>query len=581
MRWKVKEVPPLDQIEAFSLLLGKKYKFPMTLASILIQRGIYTEEMAAGFFRPDREGLHDPLLMKGMGKAVDRLLQAYKKREHILLIGDYDVDGTTAVTLLTLFLDQWGFKIDYYIPDRYKEGYGISAAAIDYAKQKEASLIISLDCGIKSVDHLSSANALGIDSIICDHHTPGDKLPPALAILNPKQADCTYPYKELTGCGVGLKLIQALYHRLCNLPETEAPKSDNPIEAYCDLVALSIASDIVPITGENRVLAFLGLKKLQENPLPGIKAIMDLTSGKKEWEISDLVFFIGPRINAAGRLGDAKDAVRVLLGISDKLAILAESLQEVNNARKDIDKEMTQEALLMIENDPAFQEKHTTVLFREGWHKGVVGIVASRLIESHYRPTIMLTHTDGKLVGSARSVIDFDLYEALDACSEHLIQFGGHKYAAGLSLLPEKFEAFCTQFDRIASMRLSEDQKEPVLDIDAELHSLDNLDERFIKLLEKMAPFGPGNMSPNFLTRRAKVLHADILKEEHIKLVLSKGNQMVEAIGFGLRPSWQSISGTLIEEKKEIDIVYTPIFNDWNGKRKINLRLKDIRAAAS
>lgn len=572
MQWKLR--PKASEYTATQLAqqLSHKETFPPALANILLQRKIDTYEAARAFFVPDVANLHAPLLMRDMDKAVARLLRARSQNEMILLLGDYDVDGTSSVTLLALFLEAWGFRFDYYIPDRYKEGYGVSYQGIDYAAEIGATLIISLDCGIKAVEKVRYAAAKEIDFIICDHHKPGTSLPEAVAVLDPKRADCTYPFKELSGCGVGFKLVQALHDALCEQGLGPARADLDPLKEYADLLALSIACDIVPMIGENRILAYYGLKKIQEAPLPGLKALMDQALEQRNWDISDLVFFLGPRVNSAGRLGHARDAVEVLLGKTASLAEQAEALQESNDARKDLDRSITQEALHLIASDPAYGQKSTTVLCRPEWHKGVIGIVASRLVEHHYRPTILLTQSDSKLVGSARSVPGFDLYEALSACTDHLLQFGGHKYAAGLSLKPEAFPDFCKKFDEVVAKSIRQEQKIPNLYID-QLLAFSQIDARFIRLLNRLAPFGPENRKPIFVSESVWVRHVRLLKEQHVKMVLEQEGRMFEAIGFNLAEKWAQIKTDCIH------VAFQPIFNQWKQQIKINLRIKDVKPA--
>ncbi|MEM7660500.1 MAG: single-stranded-DNA-specific exonuclease RecJ, partial [Bacteroidota bacterium] len=450
--WIQRNAASPEIVGQLSEQLRNKEAFPPVLAAILLQRGITTYDQAKTFFRPDVSELHDPFLMKDMDLAVDRVLAARQKQEKILLFGDYDVDGTSSVALMLLALRELGWMVEYYIPDRYREGYGLSYQGIEAAEQAGVSLIISLDCGIKAIEKARFAQQKGIDLIICDHHTPGNLLPDAVAVLDPKRKDCPYPFKELTGCGVGMKLLQALTQRLT---ETEGLTFD-PVQAYGDLLVLSIACDIVPIIGENRVLAAMGLEKLRTQPLPGIRALMDQAKDGRSWDISDLVFFLGPRINAAGRLEHASQAVEVLVGEGPQVAELAGALHQSNEARKELDHSMTESALAKIAAEPKGMEKSSTVLYDTEWHKGIIGIVASRVIETHFRPTVLLTQSEEKLVGSARSVPGFDLYQALDACSEHLLQWGGHKYAAGLSLNEADFPAFRDQFEEVASCRRPE-----------------------------------------------------------------------------------------------------------------------------
>jgi single-stranded-DNA-specific exonuclease len=570
--WHVKPAPDPAVVAHLSQALATQKPFPEALASILAQREIDTYEAARAFFQPQISDLHAPRQMKDMDKAVARLIAAHEGREPILLFGDYDVDGTTSVALLTLALRDLGFEVVYYVPDRYQEGYGLSYQGIDYGVEAEAKLMITLDCGIKGHDKVRYANLKDLDVIICDHHTPGDTLPEALAVLDPKRSDCPYPYQELTGCGVGMKLLMALTEamRLQGMPLPE--EEYDPFVKYCDLLTLSIACDIVPITGENRLMAYHGLHKLRENPLPGIAVIQAQAKEERAWNISDLVFFIGPRINAAGRLEHALGAVEVLLGQQKDLITLAEALQTSNDERKHLDRATTEEALQIIAADPTYTQAATTVLCRPSWHKGIIGIVASRLVEHHHRPTVLLTESEGKLVGSARSVPGFDLYQALAACDDHLLQWGGHKYAAGLSLEPERFEAFQQAFDQAVADTITPEQKVPLLVIDAEL-PLDQVDERLIRLINRMEPFGPSNRRPTFMARGVQVLHETVLKDVHIKLVLQQESQMVEAIGFHLAERFATCQGPCV------DVAFQPIFNTWNGKTRINLRLKDVRPA--
>lgn len=571
MRWLFRPQAPLDAAKALAESLKTSQAFPLSIAQILLNRNIDSFEEAKSYFKPDFREIHDPYLMCDMDVAVERILKAHSNNEKILLFGDYDVDGTTAVTLLSLFFDNWQIDFDYYIPDRYAEGYGVSYQGIDYAKEIGAGLIISLDCGIKALEQVKYAQLKEIDFIICDHHTPGDTLPAAHAILDPMRKDCNYPYKYLSGCGVGFKLIQALQPRFEAAGLSSIKENSPPLEAYSDLVTLSIACDIVPITGENRTIAYHGLHKLRKNPLKGISAIMAQANAKRTWDISDLVFFIGPRVNAAGRLSHAKEAVEVLLGKNEALKALAEQLQQSNEARKSLDKEITTEALSMISADEQFPSKSSTVLYHPKWHKGIIGIVASRIIEHHYRPTVILTKSeDGSLVGSARSVSGFDLYQALNACTEHIQQFGGHAYAAGMSIREEDFDKFRQKFEEEVAKTLTPEQKSPVLYIDHVLE-FPEITDRFIRLIERMAPFGPKNNKPVFVTRNVEVKHVRILKEEHVKFVLEKDNCRIEAIGFNLANKWNSMGTGFLH------IAYQPIFNTWNNKTRINLRLKDIK----
>ena len=569
MRWQIKQIPEKEHTKQLADDLKTATPAPPALVNILYQRGITCLAEAMQFFSPNPDHLHDPFLMRGMDQAVARLVSAYLGKEKVLLLGDYDVDGTTAVALSVLCLRSYGFDVDYYIPDRYKEGYGISRQGIDYACQIGAKLMVSMDCGIKAHEQIAYANKEGIEVIVCDHHRPGHQLPPALAILDPKQALCTYPFTELTGCGLTLKLMQGLHQELFPRIGKVAPAS--PLELYVDLVAMSIASDIVPIIGENRILADMGLKKLREKPLPGIQALMAQDTHGRSWNISDLVFFLGPRINAAGRLNHARQAVEVLLGDSESLDELAQELQKANTQRQAIDQQITDEALAMIQSDPASPNRSTTVLHHPSWHKGVVGIVASRLIEHHYRPTILLAHSQDKWVGSARSVKGFDLYQSLEACRDHLEQFGGHKYAAGLTLTEEQLLPFKVKFEEVVAESISEEQKVPVLHIDYEL-PFSEISEKLIRLINRMAPFGPGNPTPIFVAKGVRVRHERLLKDLHLKLVLDQGGILFEAIGFNM------VQKRHLLRSDSIDIAFQPYFNEWNGRKKVNLRLKDFKS---
>ena len=535
------------------------------VAELLVQRGITTFETAKTFFRPDLSHLYDPFLMKDMDFAVTRLSTAIQQDENILVYGDYDVDGTTAVSLMYSFIKSIHEKVEYYIPDRYNEGYGVSFQGVDYAANNQFSLIIALDCGIKAVDKVDYASEKGIDFIICDHHRPGDSVPKAIAVLDPKQSDCLYPYKELSGCGVGFKLIQAY-----------CQKSKIPFEKvipYLDLLVVSIAADIVPITGENRVLAHYGLQQLNTNPRIGLKALMEVSDRDKSFTISDVIFGLAPRINAAGRIEHAETAIELLVQEDIELArAKAQALNQHNLKRRELDQIITEEALKMIVADAK-----STVVFHPDWHKGVVGIVASRLIESHYRPTIVLTENNGKLAGSARSVKGFDVYDAIDACSEYVEQFGGHKYAAGLTLKKEKLEAFTAKFESVVSDTIQEDMLIPQVSIDAAL-SLADIDHKLYRILRQMAPFGPGNMSPIFMSKQVvdTGYGRKIGQEQtHLKLSVTDANrsQFLDCIGFGMADEFE-----LIKDGQQFDIAYALEENEWNGNVNLQLRLKDIRS---
>lgn len=570
IRWELRPQPPLEKVEQLSKSLRTDRDFPLPLSSILVQRGIETYEQARAFFVPTLTDLHDPFLMKDMDKAVDKLLHAYKSQSKVLLFGDYDVDGTSAVSLLTLALEELGLQVSYYIPDRYQEGYGLSYQGIDHATREDISLMVCLDCGIKAIEKVRYAKTKGIDVIICDHHTPGSDIPDAHAVLDPKRLDCDYPFKELTGAGVGFKLLIALVERMKeeNIP---LPSSEyDPLSRYADLLTLSIACDIVPIVGENRAIAHFGLKKLRTKPLTGIRSLLNQAKTERSWNISDLVFFVGPRINSAGRLNHASGAVEVLLGKHEALIEMADKLHQSNEDRKNLDRTITQSALSKIAADPNFSKRYSTVLYDPTWHKGVIGIVASRVIETHFRPTILLTQSGDTLVGSARSVPGFDLYQALEACSSYLLQWGGHKYAAGLSMKQDQFEAFQAAFDAVVASHITEEQQTPLLSIDQAI-PLNQIDQRFVNTLNRMEPFGPGNRKPVFMTKGVHVNDHKILKEDHVKLWVSHEGQQMECIGFNLAKKWKSLSDG------PYDIAYQPIFNTWNNQTRINLRLKDIR----
>lgn len=561
-RWKIIEV---DKNKVSALKASLSIGTP--LCNILVQRGIDSFEKAKDYFRPQLSHLHNPFLMKDMHKAVNRILIAIENNQKILVFGDYDVDGTTSVALMYRFLKKIYAeeRIDFYIPHRYKEGYGISKQGIDYAKENKFDLIISLDCGIKSVDLIAYAFTLGVDFIVCDHHLPDEILPPAVAILNPKQKDCHYPYKELCGCGVAFKLIMALSQRL-GINEKE-------YLCYLDLVVSAIAADIVPITGENRVLAFYGLQNLNTNPLPGIKALIELSKLEKKFTISNVVFIIAPRVNAAGRMDDAAKAVRMFIEDNfSKAKEYAEMLHSDNTDRKDADATITEEALSIIENDPEMISRKTTVLFRSHWHKGVVGIVASRLIERYFRPTVVLTLGENIVGGSARSVPGFNLYEAIHACGEHLIGYGGHFAAAGLSMLPEKVEAFSKKFEEVVSIRIDPLLLIPELIIDTEI-SFKDVNKKFFKIVEQMEPYGPENLRPVFITRKVmSTVWSKVVKGNHIRFVVKNENTTLTGIGFNLAEKFN-----LLQLNQPIDLVYTIDENEWNGETSLQLKVIDFR----
>lgn len=531
---------------------------------MLAQRGVTNFEEAKRFFRPQLSDLHDPFLMRDMDNAVLRIERAIKSNERILIYGDYDVDGTTSVATVALFFLQFYPNIELYIPNRYREGYGISSQGIDFAEANNCALIIALDCGIKAIDKVEYATAKNIDFIICDHHLPGTEIPKAAAVLDPKRVDCNYPYKELSGCGVGFKLLQALTSHF-SLPE----------EWYLnlmDLVCVSIASDIVPITGENRVLAYFGLKKLNTDPTHGLGHLIKLLNLNRALDISDIVFYIGPRINAAGRMDDAIHAVKLLIGdATEESAQQAFGLQTLNKDRQEADKEITAQALEMLKNTPGNDDLKSTVVFNAGWHKGVIGIVASRLTEHFYRPTIVLTEHEGKVTGSARSVKGFDLYEAMYACKEYLVQFGGHKFAAGLTMFPEQVEGFKLAFEREISATILPEQLIPEIEIDSEINFSD-ITDKFYNLINEFAPFGPENMKPVFVTRGVKETGwSRVLKDMHIKFNVKQNGVNMNGIGFGLAHKMDVL------KEEAFDIVYQIDVNEWNGNRSLQLTVKDVR----
>jgi len=562
MRWNLKPQPNPVNVNHLATSLG----VDAAVASLLAQRGVHTYEEARKFFRPSLDDLHNPYLMKDMDKAVERIETAIENGENILVFGDYDVDGTTAVSLMSSYLKSFYPNVDTYIPDRYKEGYGVSDAGIDYADDNGCTLIIALDCGIKSIDKVAYANSKGIDFIICDHHRPGDTLPDAVAILDPKRDDCNYPYDELCGCGVGFKLVQALAINKGQTIEDLIP--------YLDLVATAIAADIVPITGENRVLAKFGLEVINSSPRPGIKALIQNIK-KQVLTISDVVFVIAPRINAAGRIKHGNYAVQLLTEFNLAEAEgFAAQIEGLNADRKDLDKQITAEALMQIEQNQD-HDKKTTVVFQEDWHKGVIGIVASRLIETYYRPTLVFTRSGDKLAASARSVKDFDVYNALEACAEHLEQFGGHMYAAGLTLKEEQYPHFRQKFEAVVADTIHPDLLIPEISIDAEI-SLEDITPKFFRILKQFEPFGPGNMTPVFLTRNlmdsgfGKSIGSD---DTHLKLfVKQEGTEGYGAIGFGL-----AAKKDLACNGESFDAVYSIDENVWNGQTNLQLRLRDIR----
>ena len=562
MRWNPKSKPNPEKVQAIQQAL----QVDEIIAKLLVQRGIETFEQAKTFFRPTLADLHNPYLMKDMDKAVARIEKAIANNENILIFGDYDVDGTTAVSLVSSYLRSFYPNVATYIPDRYAEGYGISYMGIDYAEDNAISLIIALDCGIKSIDHVNYAKAKNIDFIICDHHRPGAILPDAVAVLDPKRDDCSYPYDELCGCGVGFKLIQAL-------AENRNQTIDDLV-LYLDLVATAIAADIVPITGENRVLAKFGLEVINSNPRPGIKALIQNVK-KKVLTITDVVFIVAPRINAAGRIKHGNEAVALLTEYDlDQAEQFASEIEQHNSDRKELDKQITKEALLQIEVNNE-QNRFSTVVYQENWHKGVIGIVASRLVENYYRPTIVFTKSGEKLAASARSVKDFDVYNALEACAEHLEQFGGHMYAAGMTLLEENYENFKNAFEKVVQETIHPDLLTPEISYDAEIE-LTEINPKLIRLLKQFEPFGPENMTPVFYSKNLKdfgYAKAIGTEEEHLKAFIKQENsESFGAIGFGLGNKLD-----LVAHQKSFEAVYCLDENEFNGTVSLQLRLKDIR----
>lgn len=561
-RWKIIQADP-EKTKALYASLS----INMALCQILVQRGIDTFEKAKNYFRPQISQLYDPFLMKDMDKAVERILSAFKKNEKILVFGDYDVDGTTSVAIVYRFLRKHYREenIEFYVPHRYREGYGVSKAGIDFAKKNNFHLIISLDCGTKAVSLITYARTLDLDFIVCDHHLPDEELPPALAILNPKQKDCNYPFKELCGCGVGFKLIMALAQRL--------GLDENEYLCYLDLVVTAIGADIVSMSDENRILAYYGLQKLNSSPCAGIKALIELSKIEKSFSINNVVFIIAPRVNAAGRMDDASKAVRMFIEDDcEKAKQFAEMLHSDNTDRKDADLSITEEALAMIANDPAMLPRKTTVLFQSHWHKGVVGIVASRLIERYYRPTVVLTQTDQIVGGSARSIPGFNLYEAIHACREHLIGYGGHFAAAGMSMLPENVEAFSKKFEQVVSSTINPHFLIPELIINAEI-GFKSINKIFYKIVLQMEPYGPDNLRPVFMTRNVvNTQWSRIVKEDHIRFVVKNDGITLTGIGFNLAEKFP-----LLQKNQPIDMVYTIDENEWNGGTNLQLKVIDIR----
>ena len=562
MRWTIKPKPDPSKVAR----LSKELAVDSTTSFLLAQRGIETFEEAKNFFRPDLSDLHDPFLMKDMEKAVSRIEEAVENQENILVYGDYDVDGTTSVALMSSYLLSFYPNVATYIPDRYEEGYGISYKGIDFAEDNNFSLIIALDCGIKAIDKVAYAFKKEVDFIICDHHRPGAEIPKAKAVLDPKQEDCDYPFKELCGCGVGFKLIQAL--------ASKKGATIDDLVLYLDLVATAIGADIVPIVGENRILAYHGLKVINENPRPGFEAILKQVK-KEKLTITDVVFIIAPRINAAGRMKHGNHAVTLLCETDNNLAAeYAIDIDTYNTDRRDADKRITIEALVQIEENKE-QDRFTSVVFDENWHKGVIGIVASRLTETYYRPTLVFTKSGEMLAASARSVKGFDVYNALENCSEYREQFGGHKYAAGLTLKPENYKSFKAQFEKVVEETIDPKMLIPEISIDSQI-SLSDITPKFYRILSQFAPFGPGNMTPVFMsediqdTGYGKQVGED---KTHLRFTATQhGSGKIVGIGFGLGEHIE-----LIKNKKPFKAAYTIDENEWNGNVSLQLKLKDIK----
>ena len=564
--WRIKKPADINDLKHLSAALN----VDMSIANLLVQRGVKTFSEARSFFRPKLSDLHNPFLMKDMDKAVGRIKDAIERNERVMIYGDYDVDGTTSVALMYSFLRSRLTSLDYYIPDRYMEGYGISRLSIDYAAQNQITLVIVLDCGIKAADKIAYAKELGIDFIICDHHNPDEKIPDAFAVLDPKQLDCKYPYKELSGCGVGFKLIQAFCINQ-GIPEEVAFE-------LLDLVVVSIASDIVPLTGENRVLAYFGLQKLNSNPSTGLKTIIKYSGLVGEIKINDIVFKIGPRLNASGRIEHGKKSVAILLAEDAKeLDDLGLEINSYNEIRKTLDRDITQEALEIIEKSEFYGGRVSTVIYNRDWHKGVVGIVASRLTEYYYRPTVVLTESNGLATGSARSVGEFDLYEAISACADLLESYGGHMYAAGLSMKLENVSEFSRRFEQVVRDSITQEQLQQTIEIDAKI-SLSDLSAKFLRLLNQFEPYGPHNMMPTFLTENVLDYGTSRLvgkNNEHLKLDLMEANRS-SAVFSGIAFS-QSEHLDMIQKSLPFDICYSVTENEYRGKTYMQLNVRDIK----
>ena len=561
-RWQYKPTPSATELES----LTKAINVNPYLATVLWQRGIRDFDTAKDFFRPSLTQLHDPFLLTDMHQAIQRIKQAIDKQEKILIYGDYDVDGTTAVALVYSYLKGFYPHCDFYIPDRYAEGYGVSEAGIIWAEENNFALIIALDLGIKASDMVTLARHKGIDFIICDHHLPGGEIPNAVAVLDPKRADCTYPFKELSGCGLGFKLVQAY-----------ASKHGNPEDAYqyLDLVVVSIASDIVPINGENRVLAHFGLQKLNQSPRPGIQALKDIAAIKTDLDVSGIVFTLGPRINAAGRVAHARAAVELLISATiEEANELAEKVNLKNDLRREFDLSITEEAIAMIESNEQLRNSRSTVLFKETWHKGVIGIVAARCVEKFYRPTIILTESNDKITGSARSVQNFDLYQAIQACSDLLEKFGGHKYAAGLTLDKSNLIAFQQRFEEVVASTITEEMLTPLVEIDVPVQ-FDAMNGKFNNVLKQMAPFGPENHKPVFEAKGVFVQNAlGSFKDKHIRFLAGQqGNESVfSAVAFDAMEHYEALAAGM-----PFRMAFTLDENTFNGITSMQLRIKDIK----
>jgi len=561
-RWIYNSVPSPDQVTEF----GKTLNINPYLAAILLQRGISDFDSAKKFFRPSLDQLHDPFLMKDMESAILRLKAAIDNNEKILIYGDYDVDGTTAVSLVFSYLRNFYKQCDFYIPDRYAEGYGVSEAGIKWAHENGFTLIIALDLGIKSADMVTLASIKGIDFIICDHHLPGIDIPNAIAVLDPKREDCEYPFKELSGCGLGFKLLQAFARKY---------RDEKELFEYLDLVAVSVASDIVPINGENRILTYFGLQKLNQNPRPGLKALKEIANIKSDLDVSGVVFTLGPRINAAGRVAHARAAVELLISKTEGEANdLAEKVNIKNDLRREFDLNITEEAIAMIEGDEALRSAKSTVLFKNTWHKGVIGIVAARCVEKYYRPTVILTESNDKITGSARSIKDFDLYKAIHECGDLLEKFGGHKYAAGLTLDKSNLEAFQKRFETVVSASITEEMRIPVVEIDLVI-PLDAISGKFNNILKQMAPFGPENQKPVFEARNLYVVNSlSNFKDRHIKFLVGQeeSENVFQTVGFDMAECYPQLANG-----NRFKMAFTVEENTYNGMTSLQLRAKEIK----